>query len=74
MNDIKCTHCGSGDLAQGFLDDGGQASKGYTRWIAGALELNMLGYAKRSGKPRCQIDAYRCPQCAHLEFFAPRLD
>ena len=72
MNAIRCTQCGAGDLEPGFLEDSGEGSPGYTRWIAGALERGLLGGAKRMGRPRWQIDAYRCPQCAHLEMFASR--
>ncbi|WP_203996997.1 hypothetical protein [Virgisporangium aurantiacum] len=44
--------------------------QGYARWIAGRLERGPFGGAKRLGKPRWQVDAFRCPRCAHLELFA----
>jgi hypothetical protein len=57
-------------LEPGFIEDSGQGSHGYGRWMAGALEKGPLGGAKRMGRPRWQIDAYRCPNCTHLELFA----
>ncbi|MFC4056881.1 hypothetical protein ACFOWE_01150 [Planomonospora corallina] len=47
----------------------GEASKGYGRWIEGPLELGMLGGAKRMGRQRWTIDAFRCTRCSHLELF-----
>jgi predicted nucleic-acid-binding Zn-ribbon protein len=70
MNDIKCTQCGAVGLEQGFVEDTGEGTRGYARWIAGALERGPFGGAKRMGRSRWQIDAYRCPQCGHLELFA----
>jgi hypothetical protein len=67
---IKCTHCGAEGLQTGFIEDNGESSRGYARWIPGPLETGLFGGAKRMGKPRWQIDAYRCPQCGHLELFA----
>ncbi|MDT9685969.1 hypothetical protein RND61_28440 [Streptomyces sp. TRM76323] len=70
MDTLKCTQCGAVDLEPGFIEDDGEHSRGYARWIAGPLERGMLGGAKRMGRPRWQIDAARCPQCGHLELFA----
>ncbi|WP_330329260.1 hypothetical protein OHS33_05595 [Streptomyces sp. NBC_00536] len=70
MNTIKCTQCGAVGLEQGFVEDSGENSRGYARWIAGALERGVFGGAKRMGRPRWQIDAFRCPRCGHLELFA----
>ncbi|MFJ6632691.1 hypothetical protein ACIQMR_15060 [Streptomyces sp. NPDC091376] len=67
---MKCTQCGTTDLEPGFVEDAGEHSRGYARWIAGPLERGILGGAKRMGRPRWQIDAYRCPKCGHLELFA----
>jgi hypothetical protein len=70
MNDFKCTQCGAIGLEPGFVEDSGEGSRGYARWIAGPLERGLFGGAKTFGRPRWQIDAYRCTQCAHLELFA----
>ncbi|GAA2121335.1 hypothetical protein [Actinomadura alba] len=70
MNHIKCTQCGEVGLEPGFIEDAGEHSKGYARWIAGALEKGVLGGAKRFGRQRWQIDSFRCPKCGHLELFA----
>ncbi|MBP2706437.1 hypothetical protein JOL79_21740 [Microbispora sp. RL4-1S] len=67
---MKCTQCGSTDLDSGFIEDSGERSKGYSRWIAGPLEIGLLGGARRLGKPRWAIEAFRCVQCSHLELFA----
>ncbi|GJF32063.1 hypothetical protein KNE206_47630 [Kitasatospora sp. NE20-6] len=70
MENLKCTQCGVPGLEQGFVEDTGEGSRGYARWIAGALERGIFGGAKRLGRPRWQIDAFRCPSCGHLELFA----
>ncbi|MGA8115486.1 MAG: hypothetical protein WCA46_17625 [Actinocatenispora sp.] len=70
MNGLKCTHCGLVGLEPGFLEDSGESAKGFVRWIEGALERGLLGNAKRMGRPRRQVDAWRCPSCAHVELFA----
>ncbi|MCP9963279.1 hypothetical protein LUX05_21390 [Streptomyces somaliensis] len=70
MENSKCTQCGTVGLEPGFVEDGGERSRGYARWISGPLELGILGGAKRMGRPRWQIDAGRCPRCGHLELFA----
>jgi uncharacterized protein (DUF983 family) len=70
VDGIKCTQCGAGDLEQGFVEDGGEGSKGYARWIPGQLRRGPLGNARKVGMPRWQVDAFRCPQCGHLELFA----
>ncbi|MFF3669652.1 hypothetical protein [Microtetraspora malaysiensis] len=67
---MKCTHCGSPNLEQGFIEDSGEHSQGYGRWIPGPLERGVFGGARRLGKPRWIIDAYRCVRCSHLELFA----
>lgn len=70
-NEFHCTHCGMTGLEQGFVEDRGEGSPGYTQWIAGPLERGLFGGARRMGRPRSQIDAFRCAQCGHLELFAP---
>ncbi|MFI7401554.1 hypothetical protein ACIBW9_13930 [Streptomyces sp. NPDC049541] len=70
MNNYKCTYCGTIGLMDGFIEDEGQGTHGYARWIEGALERGPFGGARRMGRPRRQIEAYRCPTCGHLELFA----
>ncbi|MEW2128986.1 hypothetical protein [Streptomyces sp. NPDC005435] len=70
MDNIRCTQCGTVGLEPGFVEDSGQGARGFARWIAGSLQLGPLGNAKRLGRPRRRIDAWRCPACAHLELFA----
>ncbi|WUX12583.1 hypothetical protein OG207_04175 [Streptomyces sp. NBC_01439] len=70
MDAMRCTYCGGVGLEPGFVEDAGEGARGYARWIAGALERGLFGGAKRLGKPRRRIEAYRCPHCAHLELFA----
>lgn len=70
MTDIRCTQCGTTGLEAGFVLDAGEGSRGFARWVAGALEKGPLGGARRSGRAKRQIDAYRCPNCSHLELYA----
>jgi hypothetical protein len=70
MSDIRCTQCGATGLEPGFVEDQGEGSRGFARWVQGALERGPLGGAKRLGRPRWCIEAHRCPSCGHLELFA----
>ncbi|MFI6106643.1 hypothetical protein [Streptomyces sp. NPDC051310] len=70
MDTMTCGQCGRAGLEPGFIEDTGEHSRGYSRWIAGPLERGLFGGAKRMGRPRWQIDAFRCPDCGHLELFA----
>lgn len=72
MVEPKCSQCGSNDLEPGFIEDSGEGSRGYARWIQGPLERGPFGGAKRMGKQRWQVDVFRCRVCAHLELFAGR--
>jgi hypothetical protein len=69
-NQLRCSQRGAVGLEQGFVEDSGQNSRGYARWVQGALERGVFGGAKLIGRPKWQIDAFRCPHCAHLELFA----
>lgn len=70
MTQPRCTQCGTEDLEPGFIEDAGEHSRGYARWIAGPLERGVFGGAKRLGRQRWQIDAWRCRRCGHLELWA----
>ncbi|QXC62501.1 hypothetical protein KSP35_06785 [Aquihabitans sp. G128] len=70
MAELHCTQCQAGPLEEGFVEDGGQSSYGYSRWIPGPLKRGVFGGAKRAGKQRWVITALRCPACGHLELFA----
>lgn len=65
-----CRWCDTGRLEEGFIEDRGEGSSGFARWVDGPLERGIFGGAKRMGKARMQIAAYRCNQCGHLELFA----
>ncbi len=67
---MRCTQCGAVGLEQGFLEDLGQGARGYQRWVRGPLERGAFGGAKRWGREKFRIDAYRCGQCGHLELYA----
>jgi hypothetical protein len=54
------------------MEDMGQGSQGYARWIEGPLERGVFGGASRFMRQRWEVEAWRCPNCAHLELFAPR--
>lgn len=66
----KCTGCGFTTMTEGFLDDSGQNSRGYTRWISGALSKGMFGGAKQRGREKLAISAFRCDRCGHLDMYA----
>ncbi|MGI5484513.1 hypothetical protein [Streptomyces lavendofoliae] len=67
---MKCGQCGNAGLEPGFIEDAGEHSRGYARWVEGALARGPLGNARLMGRPKWQVDAYRCPGCGHLELFA----
>ncbi|GAA3475187.1 hypothetical protein [Nonomuraea roseola] len=67
---MRCTQCDSADLEPGFIEDSGEHSQGYARWIKGPLERGLFGGARRMGKTRWIVDAFRCVECSHLELFA----
>jgi DNA-directed RNA polymerase subunit RPC12/RpoP len=71
-DEVKCGQCGAEGLEPGFVEDSGEHSRGFARWIAGPLERGIFGGAKRLGRTRWEIEAYRCPVCGHLELFARR--
>ncbi|MFA4083048.1 hypothetical protein [Mycobacteroides salmoniphilum] len=64
----RCTQCGTEGSEIGFLGDSGQAAAGHVWWVGGPLKVGFFG-AKRGGARRA-IDAWRCPNCGHLELFA----
>ncbi|MEO3794519.1 PF20097 family protein [Nonomuraea sp. B10E15] len=70
MSILRCTHCGEESLEPGFIMDSGQSSQGYVRWVEGPLERGLFGGAKLFGRPKWQVEAYRCRTCHHLELFA----
>jgi hypothetical protein len=70
--DFRCTHCGETGLEPGFIKDGGEHAQGFAQWVEGELERGIFGGAKLMGRPKWQVDAYRCPRCFHLELFAGR--
>jgi hypothetical protein len=59
-------------LEPGFVEDSGQGARGFARWVQGALGRGPPGGAELMGRPRRRIDAFRCPNCAHLELFVAR--
>lgn len=71
-NNYTRTHCGTVGLVHGFIEDAGEHSRGYARWIESALERGIFGGAKRMGRLRRQIEAFRCPKCvAHAVALGP---
>ncbi len=70
MTELRCTYCAGTELEPGFLEDRGEGSGGYVRWVEGALARGIFGGAKRFGRPRRAVDTYRCIRCGHLDMFA----
>lgn len=66
---IRCSQCAGSEFDEGFIEDMGQSSAGYARWIPGALERGVFGGAKRLGKERYPVVAYACRACGHLELY-----
>jgi predicted nucleic-acid-binding Zn-ribbon protein len=67
---MTCTQCKFEELDEGFIEDTGQGTQGFARWIGGPLERGLFGGAKRLGRRRWKIAAFRCRQCGHLELYA----
>jgi hypothetical protein len=65
-----CSACGSSTVEPGFLEDMGEASQGYVRWIPGPLQRGMFGGAKTLGKQRYAVQAWRCGSCRHLDLYS----
>ncbi|MGA8046823.1 MAG: hypothetical protein WCA30_11230 [Dermatophilaceae bacterium] len=66
----RCSYCGRGPLEPGFIEDAGEQSQGYLRWIAGPLQRGLFGGAARFGRQRTPVHAFRCAACNHLDLFA----
>ena len=66
----SCVACGGEAFDAGFVEDAGEASQGYTRWIPGPLERGIFGGAKKWGKQRFAIEANRCSRCGFLMMYA----
>ena len=69
MSDGKCSQCGNEGLEPGFLSDAQAQTPGFAVWVDGELEQGVFGGVKLWGRPKFQVDAYRCPNCSHLELF-----
>ncbi|MTD14416.1 hypothetical protein GIS00_10690 [Nakamurella sp. YIM 132087] len=66
-----CPGCGAVSAAEpGFLEDSGEGSRGFVRWIAGPLERGVFGGAKRMGKQRWTVEAFRCTRCGLLTMYS----
>lgn len=70
VDNMRCTQCGHVGLEQGFVGDTGQGARGDARWFGSLIDRGLMGIARTRGLPQWQIDAFRCPNCAHLELFA----
>lgn len=69
MSSKKCAACGGLKLEPGFIEDRGESSGGYLRWIPGALEFGIFGGAKRFGRQRFAVEAFRCADCQHVSLY-----
>ena len=67
----RCTACGAvGMLDEGYLDDTGEAAKGYVRWVNSPRDTSLLGGFSSMGAERLLVRSFRCRECWHLELFA----
>ena len=64
-----CSACGGESMEQGFIEDNGEGSRGFARWIPGALEVGIFGGARRMGRQRFAIATLRCVRCQHLDLY-----
>ncbi|WP_233251383.1 hypothetical protein [Serinibacter arcticus] len=64
-----CTACGAESLEAGFIEDSGEGSPGFARWIPGALERGMFGGARRMGRQRFEVVAMACQRCRHVDLY-----
>ena len=69
MTDRRCSACQAVGLEPGFIEDTGEGSRGYLRWIPGPLEKGIFGGAARMGKLRLDVSAHRCGECGHLDLY-----
>jgi len=68
-----CPACGHRGLEPGYLEDQGDSSMGFIRWIAGPIVLGRVGRAKVDRhRERFRVEALRCPACRHLSLYTTR--
>lgn len=67
----RCPGCFAEQMEAGFLEDAGEHSRGHLRWIPGPLEKGLMGGARRLGKVRHDIHAWRCSSCGRLDLVVP---
>ena len=66
-----CSACGAvGMLTEGFLDDTGESSRGYVRWVDGPRDTSFFGGFSSMGATRLLVRAFRCRECNHLDLYA----
>ncbi len=71
--DRTCPACGAGELEPGYLEDQGDSSLGFVRWIAGPIVLGGVGRAKVDRHREIwRATALRCPACRHLSLYTTR--
>jgi hypothetical protein len=63
----SCPRCDGTNVEEGFLDD---KFNGRVRWLAGPLEIEMFGNARRLGRRAMVVYAARCTTCSSLELTA----
>ncbi|WP_327087891.1 hypothetical protein OIE66_37100 [Nonomuraea sp. NBC_01738] len=52
------------------MSDAQAQTPGFAVWVEGEMERGIFGGVKLMGRPKWQVEAYRCPHCSHLELFA----
>lgn len=66
----QCAWCGERGFEPGFIEDTGQAARGFARWIPGEMQKGIFGGASRFGRERMDITGQRCLSCGYLALFA----
>lgn len=76
----KCTACGLWGLEPGFLPDVGAAQTWIAVWVPGQPSsaksvwerMRSGGGVNLDGVGAKAVEAYRCPECGHLQLYATR--
>jgi hypothetical protein len=58
-------------MEEGFLQDATHGGSVQGSWIEGSAKKSFWTGVKTTGRRRIPMDAWRCPSCALVLFYAP---
>lgn len=67
--DMRCTHCGTIGLEQGFMHTNGTGHGSVPLWISGLKAGRFLRELRNGQRRSGSVISYRCPACSHVEQF-----